>query len=249
MGAHVLKNVRLFVGGLDLTGTSNKLEIKKKVETKPVTTWGSYDPVTGQVWEENIGGLASAEMSASGPDAFGVGLTNEVLSDGVGVVGAWSAMPLSADVGAVAHLGYAIEGDVAALGALGDVAPWAGSWKTSSPMPRGFVLHPPGTARTSTGTGTSVEYVQVAAGQKLYAVLHVLSIAGTSTPTLTAKIQADTATGFPSATDRITFAPATAVGGQWMSDATVSADTWYRVVWTISGSSPSFLFTCSLGVF
>lgn len=245
---HVLKNVRLFTGGLDLTGTTNKLEIKKKVETKPVTTWGSYDVTTGQVWEENIGGLASAEWSAGGPDAYGVGLTDEILSSGVGLLGAFTAMPASADVGAVAHLAYALEGDVTTLGGVGDVAPWAASWKSSSPMPRGVVLHPPGTARTSTGNGTAVEYVAVAAAQKLYASLHVLSVSGTSTPTLTVTVESDT-TGFPSATSRIAFDAATAVGGQWKSVAGAITDTFYRVSWTISGSSPSFLFCCAVGVF
>lgn len=248
MAAHVLKNVRLFTAGLDLTGTTNKVEIQKKVEAKVCTTFGSYDVASGQVWEEYIGGMAGAAMSGGGPDAFGVGLTNEVVSGGVGVVGAWTAMPHTADVGAVAHLTYALEGEVTLLGQLGDVAPWSGNWVSSAPMPRGVVLHPPGTARTSTGNGTAVEHVAVGATQRLYASLHVLSVSGSGSPTLTVKVQSDTS-GFPSATDQITFDAATAVGGQWKSVAGPITDTFYRVSWTISGSSPSFLFVCAVGVF
>jgi hypothetical protein len=247
---HVLKNVRLFNGGLDLTGTSNQVEIKKKVDAKVCTTFGSYDETSGQVWEEYIGGLASAEMSGGGPDAYGLGLTDEVLSDGLGGVGAWTACPASAAVGAIAHLTHALEGDVATLGAPGDVAPWAGSWKSSSPMPRGVVLHNPATARTSSGDGAAVEHVAVAAGQMLYASLHVLSIAGTDTPTLTVIVESDVDDQFDgSETTRISFDAATAVGGQWKSVAGAITDTFYRVSWTISGTDPSFLWVAAVGVF
>lgn len=247
---HVLKNVKLYVNGLDLTGTTNKIELKKKVDPKDVTTFGSYDETSGQVWVEQIGGLASAEMSGGGPDAYGVGLTDDVLDAGLGNRGTWIACPAGAAVGAVAHLTYALEGDVTTLSSVGDVAPWAGSWKSSAPMPRGVVLHNPATARTSSGDGTAVEHIAVASGKRLYAGLEILSVAGTDTPTLDVIIESDVDALFNgSESTRITFDSATAVGGQWKSAAGPITDTFFRVSWTTSGTDESFLFIVAIGVF
>lgn len=74
-------------------------------------------------------------------------------------------------------------------------------------------------------------------------------MAGTGTPTLTVAIESDDASGFASATTRLTFDAATAAGGQILrTDGTAITDTWYRANWTISGTSPSFLFALALGV-
>jgi hypothetical protein len=114
---------------------------------------------------------------------------------------------------------------------------------------RGVCAHPPGTARTATGNGTGVQIVGgVPAGQYLYAAIHVLSVSGTSTPTLTVKIQSDNGSGFPSATDIATFTAATARTGEVVRAAGAITDDWFRVSYTISGTTPSFLFLVTLGV-
>jgi hypothetical protein len=120
----------------------------------------------------------------------------------------------------------------------------AGSW----PLARGVVLNPPGTALTITGNGTAVQHVAVTtAAQYLYASLHVLSVSGTATPTLTVKVQSDTV-GFPSPTDRITFTAATAQSSQISRVAGINTDDYYRISYTISGTNPSFLALVAVGV-
>ena len=114
------------------------------------------------------------------------------------------------------------------------------------PVVRGTSLHPPGTARTATGNGTAVQVGAVASGRQMYAALHVLSVSGTATPTLTVKVQSDTV-GFGSATDQITFTAATAVGGQISRVAGPITDDYWRASWTISGTNPSFLFVVVVG--
>jgi hypothetical protein len=82
----------------------------------------------------------------------------------------------------------------------------------------------------------------------MYANLHVFSVAGTSGPTLTVKLQSSVDNTFGAPTDRITFTGATAISGQSGSVAGAITDTWWRVVWTITGTNPSFLFAASAGI-
>jgi hypothetical protein len=248
----VLKNVRIFAGGIDLTGRSNKVGLEPEYEQKDVTTFGSVD-ANGDVWQELIAGLGSGKLSGSGFNEYGAGGVDETLFGRLGGLDAWTVCPVNGAVGAVAYLTDALEGSYQQGGAVGDVNPWSASLSTSKPIARGGILHPPGTARTATGTGTIVDLATVGMGsipdgKGLYASLHVLSVSGTSTPTLTAAVQTAATVGFGSPTTRITFPAYTAAGGQRLSVAGPITDQYARVSFTISGDSPSFLFVCAVGI-
>lgn len=244
----ILKNVRLFSGGADLTGVNNKFELKAEREEKDRTNFGSYDPATGTLWAECVGGLIKLTVSAEGQwEAGDTGKVDDEAWAGLGVVGTNTACPHTADVAALAWLTPGMDGSYQLGGQVGDVAPWQMSGVGSGAQARGVVLHPPGTARTATGNGTAVQHVAVPAGSRLYANLHVLSVSGT-TPSLTVKVQSDVDNTFGTPADLITFAAANARGGQALSAAGPVTDTWYRVVHTISGTTPSFLYLCSIGV-
>lgn len=244
MAKTVLLNVRTFAVGVDLTSNSNKVEITTEVEDKDATNYGS------QGWKEVLGGLTSAEIAAEGQWEAG---DPSKVDDGawgtLGAVGPWSVSANNgAAVGDLAYLVNALRADYKLGDAVGEIAPWTSTAKSSWPMARGQFAHPPGTARTATGTGTALNLGAVAAGKRLYASLHVLSVAGT-TPSLTARVESDDANGFASPTTRLTFNAATAVGGQILrTDGTAITDTWWRVAWTISGTTPSFLFASALGI-
>ncbi|MDM4722751.1 hypothetical protein QTQ03_25295 [Micromonospora sp. WMMA1363] len=244
----ILTDVRLFTGGCDLTSANNKLEFVAEVEAKDVTVYRSSG--SGQHWTSVIGGIAKGTVQASG--FWSAGTSDQVddnLWPGMGGVGAWSWCPDTADLGAVGWVTQALQANYKILDAVGDVAPWEANASTTGAITRGVVLHPPGTARTTTGDGTGVEHVAVAAGQNLYANLHVLSVSGTSTPTITVVIESDASdTWSGGETTRISFDAATAIGGQSKSVAGAITDTWYRATWTITGTDPSFLFLVTLGV-
>lgn len=244
MGKFVLTDVRLFTGGADLTGNSNKVEISAEVEDKDTTNYAS------EGWTEVLGGLASAEISGEGQwEAGDPGKVDDHSWASLGGVGPWSVGPAGAAVGGLSYFTSALRADYKLGDAVGEVAPWTGTAKSAWPLVRGQFAHPPGTARTASGTGTSLNLGAVTAGKRLYAAVHVLSVAGTGTPTITGRIESDDATGFASATTRLTFSAATAVGGQILrTDGTAITDTWWRVAWTISGTSPSFLFVSSIGI-
>jgi hypothetical protein len=245
MSKTVLTNVRCFAVGADLTGNSNKIELSGEVDVKDSTNYGS------QGYKEVVGGIASAELSGEGQwEALDATKVDDASWSQLGGVGPWSVSANNdASVGSLAYFMSALRSDYKLFDAVGEVAPWTGTAKSAWPLVRGQFAHPPGTARTSTGTGTGLNVGAVAAGKRLYASLHVLSVAGTATPTITGRVESSVDNTFASPTTRLTFAAATAVGGQILrTDGTAITDTWWRVAWTISGTTPSFLFAAALGI-
>lgn len=111
---------------------------------------------------------------------------------------------------------------------------------------RGTILHPE-TARTSTSVGTGRQLGAVSATQTVYGALHVVAASGT-TPTLAVVVQSDDNSGFTSPTTRLTFTTATGTTAEWQSAAGAITDTWWRVSYTIAGTSPSFTFATIVGI-
>ncbi|MBL7492520.1 hypothetical protein I6A60_01940 [Frankia sp. AgB1.9] len=238
----LLINTRLFTGGADLTGASNKIEISAEVEDKDVTTHGSGG------WKEHQGGLADTELGAEGFWAAGdPGKVDDQTWAALGGVGAWTVGPDDAAVGNLAYLTRALRAQYQMTGSVGDVAGWNAGGKGSWPLARGVFAHPPGTARTASGTGTGINLGAVAAGKRLYASLHVLSVAGT-TPTLDVVVESDADNTFASPISQVTFTQAVDRGGQiGRTSAAGIADSWVRAKWTVGGTSPSFLFVVAVG--
>ncbi|MFM9634744.1 hypothetical protein ACKI10_45265 [Streptomyces galilaeus] len=244
MSKTILTNVRTFAVGADLTGQSNKIELSAEVEDKDTTNYAS------EGWKEFLGGLASAEIAGEGQwEAGDPGKIDDASWSQLGGVGPWSiSANNAAAVGGLAYFTNGLRSDYKLFGAVGDVAPWSGTVKSSWPLVRGQFAHPPGTARTATGTGTGLNLGAVAAGDRVYAALHVLSASGT-TPSLTARVESSADNTFASPTTRLTFTAATAAGGQILrTDGSAITDAWWRIAWTVSGTTPSFLFVSSLGI-
>lgn len=244
MAKVVLTNVRLFAVGADLTGASNKVELASQVEAKKSTNYGSAG------WEEVLGGLADTEITAEGQwEAGDPSLVDDASWSQLGGIGPWSVGPLGAAVGDLAYFTNGLRSDYTLGDAVGEVAPWSGTVKSTWPGVRGQFAHPPGTPRTASGNGTGINLGAVTTGKRIYAALHVLSVAGTSTPTITARVESDTSGAFAAPTTRLTFAAATAAGGQILrTSGSAITDTWWRLAWTISGTTPSFLFAASIGI-
>lgn len=240
----VLTNVRCFAVGLDLTSHSNKIELTAEVESKPTTNYGS------QGWTEVVGGLASAQIAGEGQwEAGAETMVDDATWAQLGGTGPWTVSANnSAAAGQLAYLTRAMRADYTLGAEVGEVAPWTSTAKSSWPLVRGQFAHPPGTVRTTSGTGTALQLGAVPAARRLYAALHVLSTAGT-TPSITARVESSADDTFASPTTRLTFTAATGPGGQIArTDGTAVTDTWWRLAWDITGTTPSFLFAAALGI-
>lgn len=244
MSKFVLTNVRLFAGGTDLTTFNNQVALSAEGESKETTAFAA----SGDVWHEEITGIKSVSLNASGQwDAGDLTKPDDDAFTNFGTVGAISVCPAGAADGALAYLTQYNRRQYQLLGAVGDVAPWSWQSNGSWPLARGQVLASP-TARTSSSTGTAVQLGAVSSTQRLYVALHVFSVSGSSSPTLTVAIQSDNASNFPSAATVTTLTAATAISSQITRVAGPITDDWFRISYTITGSTPSFLFAVTAGI-
>ncbi len=246
MSKMIFLDSRIFVGGADLSGSSSKVMIGEEWEAKPTTNFRSGGAT------EVVAGLGKIEASGEGQWEVGdASRVDDAMWASRRVVEPWSVAPDGTSDLAPGNLMYltsALRTQARLWGAVGEVAGWNATAKGSKPLVRGQSAHASGVPRTATGNGTAVQLGSLPAGRKLYANLHVLSVAGTSAPSIAVKVQSDDAVGFPSATDRGSFTTRTAIGGEQIEIAAPITDDWWRVAWTITGVGPSFLFLVSFGI-
>lgn len=105
-------------------------------------------------------------------------------------------------------------------------------------MARGKVLSP-GSTVTATGNGAEVDFTTVSTTNGFDAILHVLNVSGTSTPTLTVKIQGSATSGGTFA-DLGSFTAVTAKGSQFIT-VPGTIPRYLRATYTVdAGTTPSF---------
>jgi len=102
-------------------------------------------------------------------------------------------------------------------------------------------------ARTASFNSAVVNLGAVAAGQKLYGVVHVVAASGT-TPTLDITIKSATLVGFGTPTTRVTVPQFTGVGSFWIELPGPVTDGFWRIDCVIGGTTPSFQFLAALGI-
>jgi hypothetical protein len=238
----ILKDCRIFAGAAHLSGQQNRIELSGELDEKDTTNFLSDG------WKECTGSLKGFKIVGGGQwNASDLSAVDASRWAALGVAEAWSIAPATVAPGDRVYVGAANQSKYTFLGELGEVAPWTVDVDGSGAMVRGWSLHNYTTARTATGSGTAVLGSAVTSDQALYAALHVLSVSGTGSPTLTVRVQSDTV-GFPSATTVGTFTAATGLTNQFMRIAGPITDTYFRADWTISGTNPSFLFVVTIGV-
>jgi len=240
----VLTNADIYLASADLSGFGNNVQLQPRVDVLDRTTFSS-----GGAKEVN-GGLSGAAVALKGFwQAGDATMPDDMFWTNLGATAVpLTVIPSGGAVGDLAYLTRVAELGYTPGGQVGQNLMWSADLHANWPVARGQVLHPQGTARTSSGNGTGVQLGAVDANHALYVTLHVLFISGTSTPTITVSIQDSVDNTFASPHTTGTFTAATALGGQTLKVAGGITNTWYRATWTISGSSPSFLFNVSAGI-
>lgn len=246
MSVQIWQGMSILDGALELAGHGRNVVLEtscNQVDTTPLSTTSG--------WTTCIGGLKSATVSLDLMANFAVAdAIDSTLYSYLGVADVPKSVVTNSADGSFAYLMRGITlGYSPVEGQVGDLAMTKVSGQSSTgALVRGQLIHPGSASRTSSSTGTGRQMGAVTSTQSLYAALHVLSISGTSTPTLTVKIQSDDNAGFTSATDRITFTANTAVGYEWKSVAGAITDDYWRVSYTISGTNPVFSFAVVAGI-
>ena len=242
MATFVLTDGRLFLGGFDLSSHVQSMTLDLTADEVDVT------PINSGGFRSKVAGLSDATLAANGffeagsdkPDALlGVSAGAEL----IGTVSATSSAGDNAYFLKSRQFSYQIGG------AIGDAMPFSINNSNSSDRAvKGTIMVDDSANLTATGNSTGRQLGAVAAGKSLFVAAHVVSISGTSTPTLALKVQSDDNSGFTSATDRITLTNFTAVGAQYSSVAGAITDDYFRINYTISGTNPSFKCFITVGI-
>lgn len=252
MAVNVLTDVRAYWGGLDATPQQNQVDLEASVVNLDATTMGSGG------WMAPVGGLKGAKIGLSGFVAYGATTGLDQTNDRMfadlggasgGVPQPFSMFPTSGAVGSPCYVGAVLETELKEYDKVGNLLPFDLTGKLSGRLGNGFGLHPQGTPRTVTGVGTGVQFPALAAGQSMILAAHCLSMTGTGGPTLAITVQSAAANTFVGPTTRATFTTFSAVGGQVIVVGPGAiTDTWWRVSYTITGGTPSFLFAATAGI-
>lgn len=241
----ILTDVRLFAGGVDLSGNTNKVELSAEAEEKETTNYRSGG------WNEFLGGIASATFSAEGQwEAGDPSQVDNATWAQLGALGPWTVTPEEASVGSLSYTTLVLRNNMNILGTVGDVAPWTSNGSSSWPLARGQIAHALSTPITAPGTGTALNLGTIASRSRLYGSLHVISAAGT-TPELSMTVETDSVSDFTAdPTTVLTFDTADSLGGQILrTNGDPITGPWYRVNFTVSGTDPSFLAVVALGTY
>jgi len=247
--ADVLINARIFGSGVNFSGQANKVDLSVEADEADVTVFEPDNPADAG-WKARRATVLDWKAACAGHWFAGdPSKVDNALWDGLGAVDVWTFVKGGA-VGDLAWSGEALEAKYNFLGDHGKLAPFDAAISGSGPAVRSRVAHPHTLVRSAAGNGADVLLAAgIPAGQYLYAALQVFSVAGTSTPTLTVVVESDDTAGFTTPVQRLAFAPVTAAQtGQLLRAAGPVTDTHFRVRWTVSGTTPSFLFCATLGV-
>lgn len=248
MAALVLTDVDMLCSGLDLSAFASTVQCSSEVAEVESTSFASGG------WKTVVPGIRSTMLMASGPTdmatatAAQTSSVDEFLAVNLGTDYVVSVIATGATVG---EPGWFTTGQLMQRnlldGSVGDIASHSVTLGGTNPLIRGQVAA--ASTITATGNGTAANLGAVSATQRIWAAVHTLTAGGTSTPTITVKIQSSTASGFASPTDRITFSAITSKTGLFASTVGAITDTWWRATWTVSGTNPSFQTRVLFGIY
>ena len=241
MAKLIMRDQKVWLGAFDLSGVANSLAVEIGADARDVSTLGNATRI-------HLAGLKTLAAGMQGWFDTAGGLDQE-LFDRIGLADApMSYAPVGAAEGDAAFSFLALHAQYSPQGAVGEVFAFNAAALAASGdgLVQGTLMH--NSAETATANGTGQQLGAAAAGQKLFGALHVLDVSG-GTPTLDVTVESDDNGGFTTPTTQITFAQQVAAGYEWAAPiAGPITDDWWRLAWTITGTTPSFEFVATLAI-
>jgi len=242
MAHTVLTDCKVYAGGYDFSGDTMGIALNYGVDPVEDTAFGDDTHVF-------LGGLESFDVALEGAVNLGNTSHEGLTFAGLGAAGLpVTIAPGTGAAGETAYILNAMRASYAPGAQIGELKRYSFSAMASGQRNvRGTVIH--NATVTTTGTGTGYQVGAVAAGKSLYAVLHVITVSGSS-PTLDVVVESDDNGSFTSATTRVTFAQLGVVGSEYATPvAGAITDDYWRVSYTIGGTgTPTFAFIVTIGI-
>lgn len=233
-------------GPYRLTGRTNAVDFELTSTALDVTNFDSDG------WTELIGGLSRMAASVDGHydaaalETGALTLDEQLFSELAGSQLPLTIAPTKAD-GSTAYVTGTKRGSLSMFGQIGDVAPFQSDMWGDGLVGRGALLHPANTTETVSGNGTGRQLGAVASGQSLLIGIHVTALSGTS-PTIDLTVESDDNSGFTTAATVHNTGSISTPTGTLVTVAGPVTDDWFRVTWTITGTSPVIRFAVSAGL-
>ena len=240
MAKFVFNDGKVFSGGYDLSDHVTSVNLEIMSEELDATTINSGG------FRERLGGLKDSTLQLDGFYEAGANKPDALLGASVGNELIVTTVP-DAGVGNTAYFMKSRLFSYQMFGTVGEIAPFSITKSQSDDEVVQGKIEIDG-ALTATGNSTGVQLGAVGSTEKIYVAIHCTAVSGTSTPTVTFKLQSDDNASFTSPTDRITFSNITAIGADYQSAAGAITDDYFRLNYTISGTSPSFSIHATIGI-
>ena len=240
MAKFVFNDGKVFSGGYDLSDHITSVNLEITAEELDATTINSGG------FREKLGGIKDTSLQMDGFYEAGANKPDALLGASIGNELIVTTVP-DAGVGNTAYFMKSRLFSYQMFGSVGEIAPFSISKSQSDDEVVQGKIELDG-ALTASGNSTGVQLGAVGATERVYVAIHCTAVSGTSTPTVTFKLQSDDNSSFTSPTDRITFAGITAIGADYQSAAGAITDTYYRLNYTISGTNPSFTIHATIGI-
>ena len=234
-----LVDVRLLVGGYEVTTDHNQCQLDRTKDVVMSTTFGSSS-------HTYLSGLKSATYSLQGYfDADGTSAIDDVYH------AQWVAS--GAQVTTIMNPGsataYSLEGihsDYRPFGGtIGDMAAFQIDGSGTGDSFHGEVFEAGTSARSTSSNSSGSQITGITTGEKGRAALHV--IATTGSPTLDVTIESDDNGSFTTPTTVLTFTQATAQTAEFLSTSAATSDDYWRAAWTFGGTG-SITFVVTFGI-
>lgn len=242
MAQQLLTDAKVYFDAYNFSAQHNRLAFEYGAEMLDATKFGD----TTRTMKP---GLFTARASLEGFYEAGVGKIDTRYFTDFAIAG--KLLSLFPEGNAEGDRGFGITGVLGRYSpiagkAVGELLGFTLEAEANSPLVRATLMATG--AKSATGNGTGVNLGAVSATQKLYGGLHVVAASGT-TPTLDVIVQSDDNSGFSSPTTRMTFSQATGITALYPTPAPGAiTDTWWRMRWTLGGSSPNFTIFGWIGI-
>lgn len=241
MATEVLTDCKIYFEELDLSGAENTIALEHEGEALD-------DTVFGDTTRSAIGGLLSLGCVGSGfVDLTDDGIDERIFGE-VNLNGeVMSLVPEGESEGNVGYMFEPILNRYDYSGEIGQLFAFElEATNRGAKLIRSTVLGQE-LAAAASSQSTARQLGAAAAGQVVYAGLHVLSVSGSS-PTLDVVLRSDDNSGMTTPTSRITFTQVTTEISEFLSVAGAITDDWWDIDFTIGGSTPVFRFVVLVGI-
>lgn len=245
MSALVLLDAEIFAGPVRVSGVANQVSFDAEAEEKDATVF------TSGGWAAYLLGLKKAMVDTTGffdpapPEAGALAPDEQLFAQLGGAQLPITLCPTSADGSAAYVIGGRRMG-IRTFGKVGDVVPFNSKAVGDGAVGRGNLIHPATVVRTTgSGTGNAVVLGALSSTRSLLVGIHVLTVAGGGTVTVT--VQRDDNVGFSSPVTVVTTGALAAPAGLLTIVPGPITDDRYRITWTVAGAGASARFAVSVG--